>query len=152
MLTEPDVTRRWWMTTLRSTWTVGSCISWQASGVTIEDPEQIVLESEPFRRLAYTWHTFTPEIAQLHGFSDDLLTTIAEEPRSRVLFRFEPVGEEVRLTVTHDGFEPGSTVARMISQGWPQLLSSPKSLFATGEALPTATVESREARRPASKD
>jgi hypothetical protein len=30
--------------------------------VVIDDPAQVVLESDPYRRLSYTWHTFTPEV------------------------------------------------------------------------------------------
>jgi hypothetical protein len=42
----------------------------------------------------------------------------------------------VRLTVIHDGFEPGSTVAQMIKDGWPQIISSLKTLLETGAPLP----------------
>jgi hypothetical protein len=44
----------------------------------------------------------------------------------------------VKLTVLHDGFEPGSTVMAMCSQGWPALLSSLKTLLETGAPLPAA--------------
>jgi hypothetical protein len=36
----------------------------------------------------------------------------------------------------HDGFEPGSTVASLVSQGWPRVLSNLKTLLETGEPLP----------------
>ncbi|GAB4009076.1 hypothetical protein GCM10029992_67150 [Glycomyces albus] len=42
----------------------------------------------------------------------------------------------MKLTVVHGGFEPGSKVRDMVSQGWPQLLSSLKTLLETGETLP----------------
>ena len=35
-------------------------MTWDNHGVRIADPEQVVLESDPYRRLSYTWHTFTP--------------------------------------------------------------------------------------------
>jgi hypothetical protein len=35
----------------------------------------------------------------------------------------------------HDGFEPGSTVLASISEGWPALISSLKSLLETGDAI-----------------
>ena len=61
------------------------------------------------------------------------------EPRSRVAFDVEDVGNGVvKLTVTHDGFAPGSTVLANISQGWPAVLSSLKTLLETGSGLPTA--------------
>ena len=96
----------------------------------------MVVESDPFRRLSYTWHTFTKEWADLHGFSDELLARLASERRSKVTFDIEPAGQQVKLTVVHDDFDPGSTVAPMISEGWPQVLSSLKTLLETGDPLP----------------
>lgn len=53
-----------------------------------------------------------------------------------VSFDIEPVGPMVKLTVVHDGFEPGSTVLAGVSQGWPILLASLKTLLETGEPAP----------------
>jgi hypothetical protein len=41
----------------------------------------------------------------------------------------------VKLAVVHDGFEPGSDVLQGISNGWPAVLASPKTLLETGTAL-----------------
>jgi hypothetical protein len=43
----------------------------------------------------------------------------------------------VRLTVTHDDLEPRSEMERKVSQGWPRVLSSLKSLLETGRPLNT---------------
>ena len=43
----------------------------------------------------------------------------------------------VKLTVRHDDFEPGSTVLRGISEEWPAILASLKTLLETGEAVPS---------------
>jgi uncharacterized protein YndB with AHSA1/START domain/DNA-binding transcriptional ArsR family regulator len=137
-LTDPAFTRRYWETTLETDWRVGSAMTWDNHGVRITDPDQVVLESEPYRRLSYTWHSFTPEWARSHGFSDALLATLAGEPRSKVTFDIEPHGQTVKLTVTHDGFDPGSAVLELVSGGWPQLLSSLKTLLETGEILPAS--------------
>jgi uncharacterized protein YndB with AHSA1/START domain len=51
-----------------------------------------------------------------------------------VTFEIEPVGSEVKLTVTHDEFEPGSKV-HAVSEGWPVVLACRKSLLETGRAL-----------------
>jgi DNA-binding transcriptional ArsR family regulator/uncharacterized protein YndB with AHSA1/START domain len=139
-LTEPVFTERYWGITLESDWKVGSPITMHDHGVTVADGEQVVVESDPYRRLAYTWHTFTPEWAAYHGFSDELLDTIAAEPRSKVTFDIEDLGQIVKLTVIHDGFEAGSTVLEMISGGWPRLLSDVKTLLETGETLAGETV------------
>jgi DNA-binding transcriptional ArsR family regulator/uncharacterized protein YndB with AHSA1/START domain len=142
-LTDPAFTRRYWGLALESEWKVGSTVILHQGGVTIADPEQVVLESEPYRRLSYTWHTFTPEWAKLHGFSDEFLAQVAGEPRSKVTFDIEPVGTLVKLTVIHDGFEPGSTVLEGVSQGWPQILSGLKTLLETGEPLFTESEMTR---------
>ena len=68
--------------------------------------------------------------------SDEAREQIAAEPRSKVTFDIEPLGELVKLTVVHEGFEPGSLVAAMVSQGWPRGLSNLKTLLETGETLP----------------
>jgi uncharacterized protein YndB with AHSA1/START domain/DNA-binding transcriptional ArsR family regulator len=137
-LTDSAFTRRYWGATLESDWKVGSTMTWEQNGVTIADPAQVILESEPYRRLAYSWHTFTPEFAEAFGFSDEFLATVSSERRSKVTFEIEPAGENVKLTVVHDGFDPGSTVLEGISGGWPAILSSLKTLLETGEALPAS--------------
>jgi uncharacterized protein YndB with AHSA1/START domain len=138
-LTDPEFTRQWWKAnTFVTDWNVGSTMAWGHDGLTIADPDQVVLEYDPYRRLSYTWHTFTPEWADAIGFSDELLATLAGERRSKVTFDLEPHGQTVRLTVVHDDFDPGSTVAEMVSEGWPEILSGLKTLLETGAPLPAA--------------
>ncbi len=81
-----------------------------------------VVESSPPRRLVLTW-AFPADEGR-------------EEKHSRVTIELEPVGEVVRLTVTHDRLEPGSEMLDGISKGWPKVLSSMKSLLETGRPLP----------------
>ena len=52
-------------------------------------------------------------------------------------FEIETIDEMVRLTVTHDQLESGSDMLRGISEGWPRVLSSLKSLLETGRPLNT---------------
>jgi uncharacterized protein YndB with AHSA1/START domain/DNA-binding transcriptional ArsR family regulator len=143
-LTDPAFTERYWGVTLESDWSTGSAITLHQWGMTIADPEQVILESEPYRRLSYTWHTFTPEwrevVRERLGFSEESLERIAAEPRSKVTFEIEALGELVKLTVVHDGFEPGSAVLETISQGWPHILSNLKTLLETGDTLPPPPV------------
>jgi uncharacterized protein YndB with AHSA1/START domain/DNA-binding transcriptional ArsR family regulator len=134
-LTEPAFTERYWKTTLETDWQVGSTITWHMRGVTIADAEQVVLESEPYRRLSYTWHTFTPELAEALELGDEVLAKAAAEGRSKVTFEIEPLDELCKLTVVHDGFEPESTVLGLISGGWPHVLSDLKTLLETGTTL-----------------
>jgi hypothetical protein len=39
-------------------------------GLVVSDPEQVILESDAYRRLAYTWHTITPEWAVEVGMDE----------------------------------------------------------------------------------
>ena len=103
--------------------------------MTIADPEQVVVAAEPDRRLSYTWHTMTEEFAASVGLEPELAAKLAAEPRSTVSFDLEPVGDLVKLTVTHTGFPPGSTVRQMVGEGWPRILSDLKTLLETGETL-----------------
>ena len=138
-LTDPAFTRRYWGLEFATDWAAGSSMVWREQGTETADPEQVVLESEPCRRLSYTWHTFTPEWAKANGIDDATLAKLAAERRSKVTFEIEDLGGgSVKLTVVHDGFEPGSTVREMIQHGWPALLSSLKTLLETGETLPEA--------------
>ncbi|MDR2984815.1 MAG: metalloregulator ArsR/SmtB family transcription factor [Nocardiopsaceae bacterium] len=136
-LTDPVFTRNYWGVAFETDWEPGSpmTVKLDKNDVTIADPEQVVLEADPFRRLSYTWHTFTPEWAKAYDISDDYLNKAAADPRSKVTFEIEPEGDHVRLTVVHDGFEPGSTVLQSISEGWPALISSLKSLLETGAPI-----------------
>jgi DNA-binding transcriptional ArsR family regulator/uncharacterized protein YndB with AHSA1/START domain len=134
-LTDPAFTQRYWGVTFESEWSAGSTMVFEQKGVRIVDPAQVVLESEPYRRLSYTWHAFTKEWADLHGFSDEFLAQMTGERRSKVSFDIEPIGQLVKLTVVHDDFDPDSVVAPMISEGWPHVLSSLKTLLETGESL-----------------
>ena len=111
-------------------------MTWKQGGVTVADPAQVVLESRPYTRLAYTWQTFTPEFGAAFGFSGEACARLAAERRSKVTFDLEPAGQLVRLTVTHDDFEPGSLMLESISGGWPAILASLKTLLETGEPLP----------------
>ncbi|MGP0031860.1 MAG: SRPBCC family protein [Acidimicrobiales bacterium] len=144
-LTDPALTQRYWRhqkagpKTFRSDWRKGSTydLAHDEVGLVVRDPEQVILESDPHRRLAYTWHTFTPEWAAEVGMDDATADAWRAEPRSQVAFDLADVGHGVvKLTVVHDGFEPGSDVRRAIGEGWPAVLASLKTLLETGTALP----------------
>jgi uncharacterized protein YndB with AHSA1/START domain/DNA-binding transcriptional ArsR family regulator len=135
-LTDPAFTSRYWGVSFETDWKKGSPMTWTERGAKTSDPEQVVLESEPHRRLSYTWHTFTAEWAKANGIDEETLGKLQRESRSKVTFTIEPHGKMVKLTVLHDGFDAGSTTLEMCSQGWPALLSSLKTLLETGSPLP----------------
>ena len=144
-LTDPAITKCYWRHQMagpkawQSDWKKGSTYNLvhEQVGLVVSDPEQVILESDPYRRLAFTWHTITPEWAVQVGMDEDTADTWRAEPRSKVAYDIEDTGNGVvKRTVVHDGFEPGSDVLPAISDGWPAVFSSLKTLLETGSALP----------------
>lgn len=122
-LINPRTTAQYWQHENLSDWKPGS--RWEHRGSGRDRPLRLVgrvVESSPPRRLVLTW-----------AFPAD---ETREEKHTRVTFEIEPVGDVVRLTVTHDRLEPGSEMDRGIREGWPKVLSSLKSLLETERALP----------------
>lgn len=123
-LLDGEFTRQYWGHENVSDWTPGS--GWEHRR---NDPTRSVallgkvLEADKPHRLVLTW--VSPEDKD------------NKARHSRVAFDIELVGNMVRLTVTHDGLETGSDMQRKVSQGWPRVLSSLKSLLETGRALDT---------------
>ncbi len=135
-LTDPSFTRRYWGAAFDTDWRAGSRMRWEVRGVAVEDPEQVVIEADPPRRLSYTWHTVTPDLADALGLTDEPRRHLAAERRSKVTFDLEPLGDLVKLTVVHDGFDEGSLMAELTALGWPSVLSNLKTLLETGTTLP----------------
>ncbi len=82
-----------------------------------------VLDSDPPRRLSYTWRALYDE------------ETAAEEP-SRVSWEIEPQeGGVSKLTVVHDQLERAPKTAENVAGGWMYILSGMKTLLETGEPL-----------------
>ena len=146
-LTDPAFTRRYWGCSFETDWQEGSSYALEQKGVRISDAEQLVLIADPPRRLSYTWHTFTPELAAAFGWSDEFLAKVAAEGRSTVTFDIEPDGEMVRLSVVHEGFEEGSVVLESVSGGWPRVLANLKTFLETGDVVPLVADEAAEVGR-----
>jgi uncharacterized protein YndB with AHSA1/START domain len=120
-LTSSDFSRRyWWNTDVSSDWKVGSPFALVMNGVTTDVGK--ILESDPPRRLSYTFQHATTEEA-------------LREPPSKVVFDLEKHGKLVKLTLTHEGFADGSRLLDGISKGWPAIMSSLKSLLEGGKPL-----------------
>ena len=126
-ITDPAFSHRYMGHALVSDFEKGSTYVWADRDLEIEHPDQVILESEPYQRLAFTFHTFVPELTDL-GLDEHVIAKAAAERRSRVSFEIEPVDDDqVKLTVVHDDFGPESTVRELISGGWPWKLSNLKS-------------------------
>jgi len=128
-ITDPVFSNRYMGHALVSDFKKGSSYVWSdCTGLEIRDSEQqVILESDPYRRLSFTFHTFVPELTEL-GLDGEVVKKAAAERRSKVSFDIEPVEDgQVKLTVIHDDFPPESTVRELISGGWPWKLANLKS-------------------------
>ena len=132
-LVDTEVTRKFWADPSGgcsrmnvSDWQPGS--RWEhrrADGTDAVDVVGTVVESNPPRRLVFTWAR-PSEIDEV-------------SKHSRVSFDIEPYTDElVRLTVTHDELEHDQKMLDSISGGWPKVLSNLKTLLETGQPLPKA--------------
>ncbi|WP_422823155.1 SRPBCC family protein [Variovorax ureilyticus] len=121
-LTKPEMTRRYWGHENVSDWKPGS--TWEHVRANEQRTVNIVgkvVEASPPSRLVISWAS-PSEAADPDSYS-------------RVTFEVEPWEDTVRLTVTHDELETGSAMAKGVTQGWPIVLSSLKSLLETGQGI-----------------
>ena len=122
-LIDRKMTAKYWQHENVSDWKRGS--PWEhrrSDGTKAVDLVGVVVESVPPRRLVLTW-AFPADAARA-------------KKRSRVTFEIKPFRGVVRLTVTHDHLEPDSPMLAGITEGWPKVLSSLKSLLEAGKPLP----------------
>jgi uncharacterized protein YndB with AHSA1/START domain len=121
-LLDPEFTRQFWVGTWQDCeWKAGSPWKLMIPDGRVGDSGE-VLEIDPPRRLVLSWRNeFKPE---LH-----------EEGYSRMTYTLEPEGEVVKLTVLHEIDRPSSKLIDGVSNGWPHVLSSLKSLLETGESF-----------------
>lgn len=136
-ITNPEFTQQYWGVQLISDWQVGSQVTWKMGDVTMDGEGQTVLVADPPKQLSYRWHQITDSFAA--SFPEDQQEWINQaraERLSKVTFDLEPVGDTVKLTVTHDDFDEGSAILEGVSGGWPSILASLKTLLETGQPLP----------------
>jgi uncharacterized protein YndB with AHSA1/START domain len=121
-LTEPEFTRQYWAGTHQeSDWKVGSPWRIMIPDGRVADSGEI-LEIEPHRKLVLSWRNEFKELR--------------EEGYSRLTYLLEQQADAtVKLTVIHEIDRPKSKLIEAVSQGWPHILASLKSLLETGESL-----------------
>jgi uncharacterized protein YndB with AHSA1/START domain len=121
-LTEPEFTRAYWSGTWHdTTWKPGASWNLMIPDGRVGDSGE-VLEVDRPRRLVLKWRNeFRPEL-RAEGYSG-------------CVFDLEPRGDMVKLTVTHEIDILNSKFIEAVSNGWPAILSSVKSLLETGDAL-----------------
>ena len=114
-LTEPAFTERYWGITFDTDWKAGSPMTWHQRGVTIADAEQVVRRVRPVPpAVVHLAHVHARAAADALDFDRrDRRERLAAERRSKVTFDIEPLDDEqVKLTVVHDGLEPGGLLGR----------------------------------------
>jgi uncharacterized protein YndB with AHSA1/START domain len=122
-LTQGEFTQKYWFgRRIESDWHAGSPVRFFDGDSTDLTDSGVVLESDPPRRLSYTFRNeFDPE-AQKLGYS-------------RVTFTIEPRDEAVKLTLVHDELM-SDELAIAFREGWSPILSSLKTFLETGKPLP----------------
>ena len=121
-LTSTEFARQYWRGAVpEADWRVGG--SWKLTfpdGRAADTGE--IVACEPPKRLGIRWRNeFRPELKA--------------EGWSLCLMEIEPVGEIVKLTVTHSIERKPSKFIEAVSDGWPQILSNLKSLLETGSVI-----------------
>lgn len=124
-LTTPEFTRQyWWGREVESDFTVGSPIRLTYDGGLRLDVAGTVLAADAPERLSYS---FTDPADRERGDKPSRVTFLVEDAED-----FDGV---VKLTVIHDEFAPDSPTYEGVSNGWPDILASLKTLLETGRPL-----------------
>jgi len=121
-LMDPDFARQYWRGAHpEADWRLGGAWKLIFPDGRVGDIGEIVA-FEPAKRLGLRWRNeFKPELKA--------------EGWSVCTMEIEPVGDAVKLTVTHSIEREGSKFIGAVSDGWPQVLSNLKSLLETGSVV-----------------
>lgn len=121
-LTSPEFTRQYWFDiAVTSDWKVGSPMTYMKDGKPKVSGKVLVVDKPNV--LSYTFR--------------EVGTEASSEPETTVVLKLEqqPDSDVVKLIVTHSGFVENSKHKPSISNGWPMVLSSLKTLLETKDQL-----------------
>lgn len=122
-LIEPEFTRQYWTNTHQvSDWKPGADWKLMIPDGRVGDSGKVV-EFNPPRRLVVSWE-------------NQFVAELKAEGHSTCTYELEPAGDTVKLTLTHEMPMPDSKLIGAVSEGWPQILASLKTLLETGAPLP----------------
>lgn len=125
-LTQPEFTKQYWAETWQeSDWKVGSDWRLMIPDGRVGDIGRI-LEIDYPKKLVIEW-------------SIDFQPDLKAEGPTRVTYLLEDAGSAVKLTLTQETGVPKSKIIDAMSQGWPHLFASLKTLLETGEPLIEST-------------
>jgi uncharacterized protein YndB with AHSA1/START domain len=132
-LTTGDFSRQYWAgRRIQSEWTPGAPVRTLKDDGTI-DWQGEVLAADPPKLLSYTFEV--QEDPNRRDLAGNPVAHSRRERPSRVTFEIEQFMGRVKLTLTHDEFEPGTEVLGRVSRGWPAVLSGLKSVLEGGGVL-----------------
>jgi len=121
-LTTPEFTRRYcngaWQ---ESTWEPGAPWKIVFPDGSVGDTGEVIEVEKPWRIVLRWRNEFMPEM-KAEGYS-------------RCTYEIEAIETYVKLTITHEMDKPNSKFIGAVTDGWPKILSSLKSLLETGEPL-----------------
>ena len=121
-LIDPEITRQCWCDTWQDCdWKQGSAWRLMIPDGRVGDSGE-VLEIDPPRKLVLKWR-------------NEFIAELRDEGYTRLTYTLEPDDGCVKLTVHHEMDRPKSKMIDGVSQGWPGILASLKSLLETGTAL-----------------
>jgi uncharacterized protein YndB with AHSA1/START domain len=133
-LTDAEFMKQYWFgMRCESQWTAGSSWKLVSGDGQVFDAGDII-EAEPPRRLVIRWqHQNRPELKA--------------EGDSRCTMELEPIGNAVKLSITHTIERDPSKFIEAVSGGWPKIISNLKSLLETGsialqDPYPSASAQS----------
>jgi uncharacterized protein YndB with AHSA1/START domain len=121
-LTQPEFTRTYWAGVWHdTTWEKGSPWKLMIPDGRVGDTGDVVEIDKP-RRLVLKWRNeFRPEL-RAEGYST-------------CTFEIQRQDDIVKLTIIHEIDKPESKFIQAVSNGWPMILSSLKTLLETGDSL-----------------
>lgn len=123
-LTDPEMTTQYFYgTAVETSWKPGTAFNRVRNGSPILEGK--LIEADPPSKLVHTFISGQDNPAD-------------QDPPSRVTWDIEPLGEECKLTVTHEHYNGESVTFKRTLSGWNPLLSSLKTLLETGKPLQVA--------------
>ena len=121
-LTDSEFAPQYWLgVRVDADWKVGGAWKLSFADGRVADTGEIVA-FEPEKRLGIRWR-------------NEFRAELKAEGWSLCTMELEPVGEAVKLTVTHSIEREDSRFIEAVSGGWPQILSNLKSLLETGSTV-----------------
>jgi uncharacterized protein YndB with AHSA1/START domain len=121
-LTEPISTKKYWFQTQQKCeWTKGAAWSMQWGDDLVADVGEVLDIDEP-NRGTFTWQHLLDEESKAEG-------------HSVCTYELRAMGSMTMVHVTHTLPREHSKLIANVSQGWPIVLSSLKTLLETGESL-----------------